>query len=85
MAKKNSAFMKPVEVSEDLAKIVGSRPQPRTQIVKKLWDYIKKHNLQGCENKRMIEPDECLAAVTGAKSFDMMKLMTRIKPHLFAK
>lgn len=48
-AKKNSAFMQPVDISEDLQAVVGAGPMPRTEIIKKLWAYIKKH---GCQDKK---------------------------------
>ena len=55
-AKKNSAFMKPVQPSEHLAKIVGTAPLPRTEVTKKIWAHIKKHKLQNPKNKREILP-----------------------------
>ena len=58
-AKKNSAFMKPVQPSEHLAKIVGTAPLPRTEITKKIWAHIKKHKLQNPKNKREILADDC--------------------------
>ena len=54
----NPAFMKAMKPSEALAKIVGDDPLPRTEITKKLWEYIKKHNLQDANNKRNINADE---------------------------
>ncbi|MEK7859018.1 MAG: SWIB/MDM2 domain-containing protein, partial [Elusimicrobiota bacterium] len=55
MAKKaNAAFMKPLTPSDDLAKVVGSKPLPRTEVVKKLWVYIKKNDLQDKKNRRNI-------------------------------
>ena len=65
---KNSAFMQPVNVSADLAAIVGTGPMPRTEIIKKIWDYIKKNNLQDPTNKRNINPDDKLAKVFGSKN-----------------
>jgi upstream activation factor subunit UAF30 len=77
----NSAFMKPMKPSEALAKIVGSEPLPRSEMTKKLWDYIKKHNLQDSENKRNINADENLLAVFGGKKqvsmFEMTKLVSK--------
>ena len=52
MAKANSAFMKPMKISEDLAAVVGKGPMPRSQVVKKLWVYIKKNDLQDKKNRR---------------------------------
>ena len=82
MAKKaNAAFMKDLTPSSHLAKVVGSSPLPRTEVVKKLWAYIKKHNLQDKKNKRNINADENLKAVFGGKSvvnmFEMTKLVSK--------
>ncbi len=81
MAKKaNSAFMKPVQPDAALAAVVGATPQPRTEIVKKLWAYIKKQGLQDAKNKRMINADEKLKEVFGGKKqvnmFEMTKLIS---------
>ncbi len=77
----NPAFMKPMQISDALAKIVGSESIPRTEVVKKLWDYIKKHKLQDAVNKREINADENLKAVFGGKSkvsmFEMTKLVSK--------
>jgi chromatin remodeling complex protein RSC6 len=80
---KGGAFMKPVSVSDELAKIVGKAKQPRTEITKKLWKYIKKHNLQNRDDKRMIEPDDCLAAVFGSKrAINMMAMTKKVSEHI---
>ena len=81
MAKKaNAAFMKPLTPSDKLAEIVGSKPLPRTEVVKKLWAYIKKNNLQDKKNKRNINADALLKPVFGGKSqvtmFEMTKLVS---------
>ena len=77
--KANSAFMKPLQPDEALAKIVGSKPLPRTEVTSKLWEYIKKHNLQDPKNKRNINADESLLPVFGGKKqvtmFEMTKLV----------
>lgn len=84
-AKKPSAFMKPVKVSDTLAKIVGKGPMPRTEVTKKLWEYIKKHKLQDRDNKRNINPDAALADVFGSSnSIDMFKMTSKISEHLDA-
>jgi len=81
--KKPSAFMKPVQVSEALAKIVGPGPMPRTEVTKKLWEYIKKHKLQDSENKRNINPDKTLAEVLGSSdSIDMFKMTSKLSKHI---
>ena len=81
--KKNSAFMKPVQVSETLADIVGHGPMPRTEITKKLWEYIKKHKLQDQTNKRNINPDQKLAKVLGSSApIDMFKMTSKVSKHI---
>lgn len=83
--KKPSAFMKPVKVSPTLAAVVGNGPMPRTEIVRKLWAYIKKHDLQDPNNKRQIRPDEKLAKVFGSsKPVDMFKMTKLVSEHLEA-
>jgi chromatin remodeling complex protein RSC6 len=85
-AKKTSAFMKPVGVSEALAEIVGKGPMPRTEVTKKLWDYIKKNKLQDAKNKRNINPDQKLAKVFGSgASIDMFKMTSKVSKHLVTK
>ena len=59
--------MKPVTPSSDLAKIVGSQDMPRTEITKKIWDYIKKNDLQDASNKRMINSDDLLKPIFNNK------------------
>lgn len=81
--KKPSAFMKPVQVKEALAEIVGHGPMPRTEVTKKLWDYIKKHKLQDTKNKRMINPDTKLAKALGsAAPIDMFKMTSKVAQQL---
>jgi len=81
MAKSNSAFMKPLNVSDELAEVVGKGPMPRSEVVKKLWVYIKKNNLQDSQNKRNINADAALKKVFGGKSqvsmFEMTKLVSK--------
>jgi upstream activation factor subunit UAF30 len=77
----NPAFMKAMQPSDALSKVVGSKPLPRTEITKKLWAYIKKNNLQDTKNKRNINADANLTAVFGGKKqvsmFEMTKLVNR--------
>jgi chromatin remodeling complex protein RSC6 len=77
----NPAFMKAMKPSEALAKIVGNEPLPRTDITKKLWEYIKKNNLQDAKDKRNINADENLLAVFDGKNqvsmFEMTKLVNK--------
>ena len=81
MAKSNSAFMKPMNISDDLAAVVGKGPMPRSEVVKKLWVYIKKNNLQDAANKRNINADAALKKVFDGKSvvnmFEMTKLVSK--------
>lgn len=81
MAKPNSAFMKPMNISSDLAKVVGNGPMPRSEVVKGLWAYIKKNNLQDPSNKRNINADEALKKVFDGKAtvnmFEMTKLVSK--------
>jgi len=79
--KQGSAFMKPMNISSDLAEVVGKGPMPRSEVVKALWVYIKKHNLQDPKAKRNIVADAKLKAVFGGKSvvnmFEMTKLVSK--------
>ncbi len=79
--KANSAFMKPLKLSADLEEVVGKGPMPRSEVVKKLWAYIKKNNLQNPKNKRNIIADAKLKPVFGGKSevnmFEMTKLVSK--------
>jgi chromatin remodeling complex protein RSC6 len=81
MAKENSAFMKPMAVSEELALVVGQGPMPRSEVVKKLWVYIKKNDLQDPSNKRNINADDKLKKVFDGKAtvnmFEMTKLISK--------
>ena len=77
--KPNAAFMKPLTSSPALAAVIGDKPMPRTEVTKRLWDYIKKNKLQDSKNRRMINADDKLGAVFGSKRqvsmFDMTKLV----------
>ncbi len=81
MAKANAAFMKPMNVSAELAAVVGKGPMPRSEVVKKLWEYIKKNKLQDQANKRNINADATLKVVFSGKSvvnmFEMTKLVSK--------
>ena len=81
MPKAKSAFMKPMSISPDLAAVVGKGPMPRSEVVKALWVYIKKNNLQDLKNKRNINADPNLKKVFGGKSvvnmFEMTKLVSK--------
>jgi len=84
MAKKsNSAFMKPLQPSAALSKVVGSKPIPRSEVVKKIWVYIKKNGLQDTKNKRNINADENLKAVFGGKKqVSMFEMAKHLSKHL---
>jgi upstream activation factor subunit UAF30 len=80
--KVNPALMKPVQPSSELAEIVGSQPLPRSEITKKVWDHIKKHNLQNPSNKREILADDKLERVFGTKKLTMFEMTKAINKHL---
>ncbi len=81
MAKANAAFMKPLTLSSDLAAVVGKGPMPRSEVVKKLWEYIKKNNLQDAQNRRNINADAKLKTIFSGKAtvnmFEMNKLVAK--------
>jgi upstream activation factor subunit UAF30 len=81
-AKAASAFNKPLQPSKELAAVVGSSPMPRTEVVKKMWDYIKKHKLQNVENKREILADDKLKAVFGKDKVTMFEMNKFLAQHL---
>jgi chromatin remodeling complex protein RSC6 len=75
----NAAFMKPMTPSAALAAVIGNKPMPRTEVTKKVWEYIKKHNLQDAANKRMINADAKLKAIfvkPQVSMFEMTKLIS---------
>ena len=80
--KPNAAFMKALTPSAILAEIVGNKPLPRTQVVSKIWEYIKKHNLQNPKNKRNILADDKLAKLFGKKEVTMFELAGIVGKHL---
>jgi chromatin remodeling complex protein RSC6 len=82
MAKKQSKFMQPMQVSEELAAVVGRGPMPRTEVTKKLWGYIKKHSLQDPNNRRNVRADEKLLKVFGRKSVNMFEMTKLVSKHL---
>ena len=77
----NPAFMKPMQPSPQLSTVVGSSPMPRTEVTKKLWQYIKRKGLQDQKERRMINADENLKPIFGGKSkvsmFDMTKMVNK--------
>lgn len=80
--KKNSAFMKALKPSPELAAVIGPEPLPRTEVTKRLWDYIKANNLQNPANKRNILCDDKLMAVMGKKEVTMFEMTGLVGKHL---
>jgi upstream activation factor subunit UAF30 len=78
----NPKFMKPVQPDADLAAVVGSAPIPRTEIIKKMWDYIKANGLQDKVNKRNINGDEKLLKLFGKPQVTMFELAGIISKHV---
>jgi len=79
---KTTAFMKALQPSAALAVIVGSEPLPRTEVTKRIWDYIKAHNLQNPANKRNILCDAVLQAVMGKDEVTMFEMTGLVGKHL---
>ena len=81
--KPNPAFMKPFQPSEALSAIVGNKSMPRTEVVKKMWEYIKKNNLQDQKNKRMINADDKLKEIfEGKKQVSMFEMTSLVNKQL---
>ncbi|HWI90215.1 MAG TPA: SWIB/MDM2 domain-containing protein [Flavisolibacter sp.] len=80
--KPNAAFMAPLTPSATLAEVVGSKPMPRTEVVKKIWDYIKKNNLQDAKNRRMINADAKLKPIFGKDQISMFELAKIVNKHV---
>ncbi|MER3498323.1 MAG: hypothetical protein C4308_06640 [Chitinophagaceae bacterium] len=80
--KPNAAFMAPLQPSAALAEVVGNKGMPRTEIVKKVWDYVKKNNLQDKKNRRMINADGKLRPLFGKDQISMFELAKVINKHV---
>ena len=80
--KPNAAFMAPLTPSATLAEVVGSKPMPRTEVVKKIWDYIKKNGLQDKNNRRMINADAKLKPIFGKDQISMFELAKIVNKHV---
>ena len=81
--KPNAAFMKAMTPSASLAAVIGDKPMPRTEVTKKIWDYIKKNKLQDAANRRNINADDKLKAVfNGKKQVSMFELTKLVNSHL---
>jgi chromatin remodeling complex protein RSC6 len=78
----NAGFMKAMTPSAGLAAVVGTMPLPRTEVVKKVWEYIKKNKLQDTSNKRMINADEKLRGIFGKAQVSMFEMTKIINQHL---
>jgi len=76
--KANAAFMKPMQPSPQLAEVIGNKPMPRTEVTKRLWQYIKKNDLQDPKNRRNINADDKLKTVFGGKATVSMFEMTKL-------
>jgi upstream activation factor subunit UAF30 len=79
---KPSALQQPLQPSKELAAVVGAEPLPRGEVVSKVWDYIKKHELQNPANRREILADATLAAVFGTKKVTMFEMNKHLARHL---
>ena len=79
---KPNALQKPLQPSKELAAVVGTKPLPRGEVVSKVWDYIKKHDLQNPENRREILADDKLEAVFGKKKVTMFEMNKYLTQHL---
>ncbi len=80
--KPNAAFMAPLTLSDALAKVVGNKPMPRTEIVKKIWVYIKKNGLQDSKNKRMINADAALKPIFVKDQISMFEMAGALNKHV---
>ena len=81
--KPSAAFMRPLQVTSELAAVVGKGPLPRSEVVKKLWAYIKKNDLQDPKKRRNINADDKLLAVFGGKkTVDMFEMTKLVSKHL---
>ncbi len=81
--KPNAGFMAPLTVSPALAEVIGDKPMPRTEIIKRIWDYIKKNNLQDKKNRRMINADAKLLVVfSGKNQISMFELAKIVNNHV---
>ncbi len=80
--KPNAAFMRPLTPSALLAEVVGAKPLPRTEVVKKLWAYIRKNNLQDSKNRRNINADAKLKPIFGKSTVSMFEMTKLVSKHL---
>ncbi|NDY91002.1 SWIB/MDM2 domain-containing protein [Ideonella livida] len=80
--KPNAAFMKAMTPSAALAAVIGKQPMPRTEVTKKVWEYIKKHKLQDADKKTLINADAKLKAVLGKDQVTMFEMTKLVNAHL---
>lgn len=80
--KPNAAFMKPMTPSAELAAVIGSTPIPRTEVTKKIWEYIKKHDLQDALNRRNINADDKLRPIFNKDQVSMFEMTKLLSQHL---
>ena len=79
---KPNALQQPLQPSKELAAVVGNNPLPRGEVVSKMWEYIKKNNLQNPENKREILADDKLEPIFGKKKVTMFEMNKHLAQHL---
>lgn len=82
MPAKNNALNKPVTLTPELETVVGKGPMKRTEVTSKVWEYIKKNDLQDSKDKRQINPDETLGKVIGKDQISMFKMTAAVSKHL---
>jgi chromatin remodeling complex protein RSC6 len=78
----NAGFMKPMTPSADLAAVIGEKPMPRTEVTKKIWEYIKKNKLQDAKNRRNINADAKLRTIFKRPSVSMFEMTKLVSAHL---
>ena len=80
--KKPNALSKPVTLTPALEAVIGKGPLTRAQVTSKIWEYIKKHDLQAADDRRMIDADDLLAGVIGKERISMFKMTAAVSKHL---
>ena len=80
--KRPDAVHTKVNISEDLAKVVGEGPMARGEVISRLWDYIRKNGLQSKEDGRQIEPDKVLGKVVGSQKLSMFQMTAKVNAHI---
>jgi chromatin remodeling complex protein RSC6 len=80
--KANPALLRPLDLSPELEAVVGPGPMPRSQVIKKMWEYIHKHDLQNPKNKRNVFADETLKPIFGKDEVTMFEMAKLLSPHI---